>query len=217
MMFYTTVGGWMISYIIKSAQGAFDTTAPDVVFADMLANPVEQVGWMLVTVVLGFLVCSLGLQKGVERDHQSHDELFVSHHDRVVYSQRHPRWSGSKASNFILCRISARCSQNRLGQLWRGGVCRYGTVLLHLEFGHFCHGHFWLVYREGAAASWRSVKYRRSGHARCADGRTDYFPSLLCLRREPWGRPGIGICHSAECIQPDVGQPSVGSPVLSCL
>ena len=33
----------------------------------MLANPVEQVGWMLVTVVLGFLVCSLGLQKGVER------------------------------------------------------------------------------------------------------------------------------------------------------
>ena len=67
MMFYTTVGGWMISYIIKSAQGAFDTTAPDVVFANMLANPVEQVGWMLVTVVLGFLVCSLGLQKGVER------------------------------------------------------------------------------------------------------------------------------------------------------
>lgn len=57
----------MISYIIKSAQGAFDTTAPDVVFANMLANPVEQVGWMLVTVVLGFLVCSLGLQKGVER------------------------------------------------------------------------------------------------------------------------------------------------------
>lgn len=67
MMFYTTVGGWMISYIIKSAQGAFDTTAPDVVFANMLANPVEQVGWMLVTVVLGFLVCSLGLQKGVVR------------------------------------------------------------------------------------------------------------------------------------------------------
>ena len=67
MMFYTTVGGWMISYIIKSAQGAFDTTAPDVVFANMLANPVEQVGWMLVTVVLGFLVCSLGMQKGVER------------------------------------------------------------------------------------------------------------------------------------------------------
>ena len=67
MMFYTTVGGWMISYIIKSAQGAVATTAPDVVFANMLANPVEQVGWMLVTVVLGFLVCSLGLQKGVER------------------------------------------------------------------------------------------------------------------------------------------------------
>ncbi len=33
----------------------------------MLANPTELVGWMLVVIVLGFLVCSLGLQKGVER------------------------------------------------------------------------------------------------------------------------------------------------------
>lgn len=33
----------------------------------MLANPSEMVGWMLAVVVIGFFVCSLGLQKGVER------------------------------------------------------------------------------------------------------------------------------------------------------
>lgn len=70
MMFYTTVGGWMISYVVKSATGTFtgmDTEAVGDVFNSMLANPSELVGWMLVTIMLGFLVCSMGLQKGVER------------------------------------------------------------------------------------------------------------------------------------------------------
>ena len=70
MMFYTTVGGWMISYVVKSATGTFtgmDTEAVGGVFNSMLANPSELVGWMLVTIMLGFLVCSMGLQKGVER------------------------------------------------------------------------------------------------------------------------------------------------------
>ena len=70
MMFYTTVGGWMISYVVKSATGTFtgmDTEAGGGVFNSMLANPSELVGWMLVTIMLGFLVCSMGLQKGVER------------------------------------------------------------------------------------------------------------------------------------------------------
>ena len=70
MMFYTTVGGWMISYVVKSATGTFtgmDTEAVGGVFNSTLANPSELVGWMLVTIMLGFLVCSMGLQKGVER------------------------------------------------------------------------------------------------------------------------------------------------------
>lgn len=67
MMFYTTVGGWMLSYVVKSASGAFQAADPGAVFSDMLANPGELIGWMLVAIALGFLVCSMGLQKGVER------------------------------------------------------------------------------------------------------------------------------------------------------
>ena len=70
MMFYTTVGGWMLSFVVKMGTGAFnglDSAGVGAVFNDMLANPTELVGWMLVVIVLGFLVCSLGLQKGVER------------------------------------------------------------------------------------------------------------------------------------------------------
>lgn len=70
MMFYTTVGGWMLSYMVKSASGTFtglDAGAVAGVFDAMLANPAEMIGWMLVVVVLCFFVCSMGLQKGVER------------------------------------------------------------------------------------------------------------------------------------------------------
>ncbi len=70
MMFYTTVAGWMLSYVVKMATGTFDgvdSTASAQVFSDMLANPNELIAWMLVVCAIGFLVCSMGLQKGVER------------------------------------------------------------------------------------------------------------------------------------------------------
>ena len=70
MMFYTTVCGWFLNYIFKMGTGAFnglDAEGVGNVFGMMLSNPSEMIGWMAITVVLGFLVCSLGLQKGVER------------------------------------------------------------------------------------------------------------------------------------------------------
>ncbi len=70
MMFYTTVAGWMLSYIPKMAtMNLGDATAASMgdAFSAMLANPVEMVVWMVVACLLSLLVCSLGLQKGVER------------------------------------------------------------------------------------------------------------------------------------------------------
>lgn len=70
MMFYTTVCGWMIGYFYKTAKGTFVGLGPEevgTVFNDMLANPTEMTILMVITTLLGFFVCSLGLQKGVER------------------------------------------------------------------------------------------------------------------------------------------------------
>ena len=70
MMFYTTVGGWMLSYVAKMAAGTFNGLSPEEVggvFGQMLGNPGEMTVWMVVTVLLGFGICSLGLQNGVER------------------------------------------------------------------------------------------------------------------------------------------------------
>lgn len=70
MMFYTTVGGWMLAYVMKMLTGEFVGLTPDEVggvFDNMLAQPTYMTAWMIVTVLIGFFVCSLGLQKGVER------------------------------------------------------------------------------------------------------------------------------------------------------
>lgn len=70
MMFYTTVCGWMLWYAWKMIRGEFIEKNPDQVgevFNQMLSQPIEMFFWMLLTVTIGFLVCSLGLRNGVER------------------------------------------------------------------------------------------------------------------------------------------------------
>ena len=70
MMFYTTVAGWMLQYFIRTATGQFAGKNADQVgevFSQMLADPVWQFVAMAVIVVLGFFICSRGLQNGLER------------------------------------------------------------------------------------------------------------------------------------------------------
>ena len=71
MMYYTTVSGWMLSYFVKFISGTFksgmDSDAVGGVFSNLLANPVEMAVFMAITVVAGFIVCSFGLQNGLER------------------------------------------------------------------------------------------------------------------------------------------------------
>ena len=71
MMYYTTVSGWMVSYCVKFATGSFvsgmTTEDTGAVFGNLLADPVQMGLWMALTVVAGFLICSRGLQNGLEK------------------------------------------------------------------------------------------------------------------------------------------------------
>lgn len=70
MMFYTTVAGWMLYYFYSFFTGKFADLPVEQVgeaFGEMLASPGINVFWMIVVVVLGIFICSMGLQKGVER------------------------------------------------------------------------------------------------------------------------------------------------------
>ena len=71
MMYYTTVSGWMIDYFFKFLTGTFtqgmSSDAVGGAFSAMLASPGEMALWMTITVLAGFLICSLGLQNGIEK------------------------------------------------------------------------------------------------------------------------------------------------------
>lgn len=70
MMFYTTVAGWLLLYFCKMAAGHFTGLDAEGVagqFGNMLGNPVLMMVFMVLTVVLCFSVCAMGLQAGVER------------------------------------------------------------------------------------------------------------------------------------------------------
>lgn len=71
MMYYTTVSGWMVTYFFKLLTGSFKSgmTTEDTAqaFSNLLGDPKQMAFWMILTVVVGFLVCSRGLQNGLEK------------------------------------------------------------------------------------------------------------------------------------------------------
>lgn len=70
VMFYTTIAGWMLAYFVKMVNGDFvgmSPTAVGNVFTALQANPEASVFWMILIVVIGCIICVVGLQRGVEK------------------------------------------------------------------------------------------------------------------------------------------------------
>lgn len=70
MMFYATIAGWMLNYFVTSALGGFVGMNVEQISANygaMLSDPVTQIVYMAIIVVVGFFICSFSLQGGLER------------------------------------------------------------------------------------------------------------------------------------------------------
>lgn len=70
MMFYTTVAGWMLAYFFKMLKGDFvglNSQQITEAFGTLTSNRNEMLFWMLATCLLGTVICSFGLEKGVEK------------------------------------------------------------------------------------------------------------------------------------------------------
>lgn len=69
MMFYTTIGGWLLIYLFKMASGSFSGMNAERIegeFSSLMGQPVLMTVFMILVVVLCFAIVSMGLQKGVE-------------------------------------------------------------------------------------------------------------------------------------------------------
>lgn len=63
MAFYTVVAGWLLYYFVKFLTGETASFG----FVQMIQNPGINVGYMFATVLIAFIVLSMGVQGGLER------------------------------------------------------------------------------------------------------------------------------------------------------
>lgn len=70
LMFYTSVAGWLMQYFVKTAGGGFagqDATGIRQIYEEMLTKPGTMLIYAVLSVLIAVLVCSIGLEKGLER------------------------------------------------------------------------------------------------------------------------------------------------------
>ena len=70
MMFYTTISGWLLAYLFKTAKGDFVGASPESIgeqFGAITSSAGQCIGWMIAICAIGMLICLGGLQKSVER------------------------------------------------------------------------------------------------------------------------------------------------------
>ena len=70
MMFYTVVAGWILQYFVMTARGEFAGMNPEQIgaaFEGVCADPVSMTVSMGIIVLIGILICSIGVQNGLEK------------------------------------------------------------------------------------------------------------------------------------------------------
>ena len=70
MMFYTSVTAWMLQYFLYFVSGKFESgmsnDAIGAVFGDTISNTWVMIAFVAIVTVIGFLVCSFDMKKGLE-------------------------------------------------------------------------------------------------------------------------------------------------------
>ena len=70
LMFYTSVAGWLLQYFVDTARGSFaekDAEGIRISYEAMLAAPGTLLVYVGIVIFIAMIVCSVGLQKGLER------------------------------------------------------------------------------------------------------------------------------------------------------
>jgi NSS family neurotransmitter:Na+ symporter len=70
LMFYSVVSGWMLRYFVLMVTGAFDnadTAEVQGIYKSMMESPIIMIVFMVITMAITVVICSAGLQNGVEK------------------------------------------------------------------------------------------------------------------------------------------------------
>ena len=216
VMFYSMVGGWMLYYCFRMAKGEFTgVTASEVSekYAGMLSSVPTLSFWTVLVILLSFGICSIGLQKGVEKIMKVTMLCLLA--IMVILTIRSVTLSGSSEGlRFFLVPDFNRMVENGIGNVIFGAMSQ---AFFHLEHRNGRHGDLRKLSGQKTLPCRRICQHRTSGHLCGADGRTDRDPFLLRI----WGgtrcRTGTCIHHAAEHFHTDGRRTDLGLFILPVL
>ncbi|NLZ51903.1 MAG: sodium-dependent transporter, partial [Thermoanaerobacteraceae bacterium] len=70
MLFYTSVAGWVYSYIFRAISGSFINASPEMtkgVFRNLITSNYEPIIWQIIVLIVVSSIIIAGVQRGIER------------------------------------------------------------------------------------------------------------------------------------------------------
>ena len=181
MMFYTTVAGWMLYYFYGFLTGKFTGQTQEGVtalFGEMLASPGTNTFWMVLVVILGIMVCSMGLQAGVERITKG---MMIGLLSLMIVLAVHGLFldGGAAGLRFYLLPDFEKFQEVGVGKVIVAAM-NQSFFTLSLGIG----ANFWKLSGEKEHSAWRSGQCGGFGYLCSYHCRTDHFPGVFCFWSE---------------------------------
>ena len=70
LFFYSSVGGWVYSYVFKALKGDFKNINGDIVnvaFKNTIVGPIEPILWQVLVIIVVSTIIYLGVGEGIEK------------------------------------------------------------------------------------------------------------------------------------------------------
>lgn len=215
MMFYTTIGGWMVLYFFKTALGQFDgLTSAEVSesFGTLMSQPGLMTFFMILTVVICFGICSLGLQKGVEKITKVMMVCLLGL--MIVLAVRSLLLKGGEDGiKFYLFPDFKKLTEGS-GGLWEAVYAAMGQSFFTLSLGIGALAIFGSYIGKERSLTGEALSIAVPGYLRSPDGRTYHFPGLLRLRHPAGQRSQPDLYHPAQRIQHHERRSALGKSLL---
>lgn len=198
MMFYTTVAGWMLYYFYKMATGAFiglDTKGIGALFGGLLGDPLTMTFNMVLTVVICFGVCLLGLQAGVEKITKLMMGCLLVL--IVALAANSLFLPGAEAGlKYYLYPDFSKTLEKGLSEVIFAAM---GQAFFTLSLGHRRAGYLRQLYRQRTFPHRRSYFYHYFRHGCRPHLRPNHFSGLFQFWRAARQRPKSAVRHPAQC------------------
>ena len=193
MMFYTMVAGWMLYYCYAMAAGRLagkDSTQVADYFTGLQDSAGTMTLWMIIVVVLSFGVCSLGVQRGLEKITKVMMMCLLA---LIAVLAIHSLTLDGAMEGVKFYLVPDFTSMKEIG---------IGNVI----FGALSQAFFTLSIGAGSMTIFGSYLGKdrsllgESIHITVLDGGTDHYSGMLCIWRRARGWPGTCIYYFAKCI-----------------